>query len=106
MPGESRETWAKRVRRLEASGLRVADFARQIGVNARTLKWWRCRFRAEVSSRTKAVPPLSFVEVSAPVTSSRDEFEIVLRSDVRLRVPARFEDAALTRLLDLLEARR
>ncbi len=84
----------------------MADFALQIGVNARTLKWWRCRLRAEAASRENVVPPLSFVEVSAPVMNSRDEFEIVLRSEVRLRVPASFEDAALTRLLDLLEARR
>jgi hypothetical protein len=86
MARESRETWAKRVERWRDSGLTAAEFAAEVGVNPRTLSYWKWRLGSKRGrslgsttakrgskntssrrTRTKktaalAVRPLSFVE--------------------------------------------
>ena len=100
MKGETRATWAKRVAQLERSGLSAAAFAREMGLNPSTLKWWRAQLR-----RAAKPTALSFVELPPNVASTRGAFEVVFRSGARLRVPADFDDAMFTRLCALLEAR-
>lgn len=36
-----REQWAKRVERWKDSGLSAKAFAAELGINARSLSWWR-----------------------------------------------------------------
>lgn len=43
------ETWAKRVERWKDSGLTASEFAREIGVSARSLTWWSWRLQAEAN---------------------------------------------------------
>jgi transposase len=116
-----RETWAKRVERWNDSGLSATAFAAEVGINARSLTWWRWhlakgetapaptarrrrRSRAAVTTtRTSAaLSPITFVEMTSPV--SADALEIILRS-VRVCVRPGFDDATLGRLLDVLERR-
>ena len=121
MTREGREVWAKRVERWRDSGLTLKEFAAEIGVNANTLAGWRWR----LSSREVVAPVApahrgpAFLEIVAPVEDpSADEgsateaaapdvepLELVLRSGHRVRVPARFDDAALRRVVAVLEAR-
>jgi hypothetical protein len=115
----SREGWAKRVERWRDSGLTVAEFAAEIGVRPRTLSWWKWRLasgevrtamprRQRRTSRspvkTAAVSPLTFVEMAAPAPA--DSLEVVLPTSLRICVRRDFDVATLTRLLDVLEARR
>jgi hypothetical protein len=100
MGRDARATWAKRVERWRASGLSAAEFAAEIGVNARTLtysKWklGRAEPHAESSGRAE------FVEVVAPARGAAvcEQLEVVLESGVVVRVPARFDADALRRVV-------
>jgi transposase-like protein len=77
----------------EHSGLSVAAFAAQAGLDPQRLYVWRRRFAAE-----RGVP--TFVELAQTVG---ERMEIVLRSGRVVRVPERFESESLKRLLEVLE---
>ena len=112
MERSDRATWSKRVESWKRSGLTATEFAARHGLHAKTLTWWRWKLgrRTEGAAltvrkaATTAMGPLTFVEMTSGV-SSREPFELVLASDVRVRVPASFDERALTRLLDVLERR-
>jgi len=86
--------------RHERSGLTLSEFARREGMVAATLYWWRRRLRdAEIG-----VPaPVSFTEVSAVMAKDVGRgFEVVLDGGTTVRVPERFEPAALRMLVEAL----
>ena len=123
----AREEWAKRVERWRDSGLTCAEFAAEVGVNPRTLTYWRWVLGKEARGEKRAwpsrkqegrarhatantapatpapKPPPKFVELRTVPTDGR--FELELGSGRRLRVPASFDATELGRLLDALEAR-
>lgn len=123
MGRDSREVWEKRVERWRDSGLTATEFADEVGVNAKTLSYWKWRLGRPTGVGTKlgrrrAAPtrrmrPMAvpFVEVSG-VTSAPaldavsagtfEPFEILAASGLRVRVPVRFDDAALARLLTVV----
>ena len=119
MTREGREVWAKRVERWRDSGLTLKEFAAEIGVNANTLAGWRWRLSSQEAVAPVASRAPAFLEIVAPVEdASEDEgsaaeaaapgmepLEVVLRSGHRVRVPARFDEAALRRVVAVLEAR-
>lgn len=117
---ERREAWERRVERWRRSGLSAQRFAAREGVRAATLTWWRWRLTqdrpsAETSPRersaARAVVPTDFVEL-IPVTrssSGRDgsgALEVELAAGYRVRLTGDFSGEALTRLLNVLEARQ
>ena len=109
MGRDARATWAKRVERWGASGLSAAEFALEIGVNPRTLTYWKWKLgRPEQRS---AAPRPEFVEVVPTASALRsggaslDALEVVLVGGVVIRVPARFDADALRRVVVALEAR-
>lgn len=70
MARQSREAWARRVRRWEKSGLGASDFAALEGVNAKTLSYWKWKLGASGVAQRRKPPPVkparaSFVEVIA-----------------------------------------
>lgn len=109
--------------RWRRSGLGARQFAAREGVNARTLVWWRWKLadgredardhgrggrRDHPAVRDEkgdvlAQVPIDFVELVTPV--SAEPFEVEGAGRYRVRVPVRFEGAALARLLDVLEQR-
>ena len=120
-----REQWAKRVERWKDSGLSAKEFAAELGINERSLSWWRWqlskgettapserRRRRRRSQPTSAaitkpatITPLTFVEMTAiPIT--KDALEVILPTTVRICVRAGFDEGTLGRLLDVLERRR
>lgn len=118
---ERRGVWEKRVERWQDSGLTAKEYAAEIGVNYQTLQHWKYRLRHDAapegapasarsgpptSTRTAATP-VNFIELAAPVVAQREAvpFELELRGGLRVLVPAAFDDAALCRLLAVLEAR-
>jgi len=122
----AREEWAKRVERWRDSGLSCAEFAAELGVNARTLTYWKWMLgkeargekrswpsrparrprapRATASEPSRSAAPVvrGLVEVQAAPRDGR--FELELGGGRRLRVPASFDATELRRLLDALEA--
>ena len=105
--------------RLADSGLTLKEFAAEFGVNANTLAGWRWRIqneakRAAAGSRANSPPFLEIVaapreeplsESSERAVDRAEPFELVLGGGHRIRVPVRFDPAALRRLVDVLEAR-
>ncbi|MDQ2991941.1 MAG: hypothetical protein M3R30_03840 [Candidatus Eremiobacteraeota bacterium] len=104
MKRTSRATWEKRIDEWKASGQSPDEFARAHGVAESSLRWWKWRLRSDQKKSEAPPTPLTFVEMTAPV--QREAFEIVLASNMRVRVPADFDEATLARLLDVLERRR
>lgn len=123
MEGASREVWAKRVERWVDSGLTAKEFAAEMGINPRTLTYWKWRLgkdraegRRRPSSRSGARrkgqrrsrrPTPTFVEVT-PVKSAEDVSARALELAVgryTVRVANGFGPETLTQLLDVLEAR-
>jgi len=108
-----REEWVQRVAEWRRSGLTAKQYASSIGVNAGTLTQWAWRLgheqrrrqaRRRLGSRGSTVPA-AVIEVVSSVTGD-DRFELRLDNGRRVHIPARFEAAALQRLLEVLEAPR
>lgn len=135
MTRADRATWAKRVERWKQGGLSAEQYAGEIGVNPRTLSYWRWRLGAgarrqvarkspvEIAKARLHQPPpsqalarpraaaqsvaLSFIEVSREQAGlAADPFEVVLVNGLRVRVPPSFDAGALGRLLDVVERRQ
>lgn len=134
MARTSAEQWAKRVARLQDSGLTAKEFAAKTGINASTLAYWRWRLsvaeragnadngqpargtssaascrktRTTCAVKAAATTSPEFVEISmAAVTTPPPMLELLLGKDVRVRIPADFDEAALTRVLRAVGAAR
>jgi hypothetical protein len=100
MANGSREIWSKRIAQWKSSGLTAAEFARRNKVSEASLKWWSWKLGKKEDA---TLSPLTFVEMTGAVR--RDAIEIVVGA-VQVRVSADFDDAALGRVLDVLERRR
>jgi len=110
----TREEWAARVAQWKESGLSLARFAAGIGVNPKTLAWWRGELvraasapkRALVkdTARPVAVAPLHFIEMTT--RSEGGAVEVVLPSGVAVRVRPGFDTSTFVRVLDVVESRQ
>jgi transposase-like protein len=92
---------------LDASGLELAAFAREAGLEPQRLKRWR---RALEGFATDAVfeevvgePSAMAMRIGVTTDGARGWFEVVLASGRVVRVPASFDAAALGRLLAVVE---
>ena len=99
----SREVWAKHVAQWKSSGLTAAEFAQRHKVGEASLKWWSWKLGSSRKKADVTMSPLTFVEMTGAM--QRDAIELVVGA-IQVRVPADFDDAALSRLLDVLERRR
>lgn len=75
MPDTSTATrWRAVVEAHAASGLTIRDFARQHGVNASSLAWWRSRLRNydQKQAPTTAAPAFSELTVAPAATSGTE----------------------------------
>jgi transposase len=109
----SRAEWAKRVRRWERSGRTADAFGAEIGVNGRTLTYWKWLLRKEATGETRTRPSRkakpaepasstpSFVELRGGAADSR--FALELGDGRRILVPCDFDADGLRRLLAILE---
>lgn len=114
MARETRSIWTKRVERWRTSGLTARQFAAEIGVNAGTLTFWKWKLGSEArgerrkGGRPPTAPAATFVELvptdlpRSPTEIVGDALEIVLGGGLRIRVPARFDDEALRRVVAVL----
>ena len=110
MARESREVWAKRVERWKDSGLTAVEFAAETGINPRTLTHWKWHLGAgarRVERRTTPAPTRpDFVEVVAPRVAAEmaEPLEVILADGLRIRVPVRFDETSLRRVIAALGA--
>jgi transposase-like protein len=78
------------------SGLTQRSFAQRHGLSLSTFNRWLRLARAPGAP--------DFVRVTLPTLPAGDDFELVLTDGRRVRVPARFDPAALRTLLEVLAA--
>lgn len=103
----SRDEWRKRVERWKDSGLTAEQYASELGINAKTLQFWKYKLakpepsarRARRRPRVEATLPL--IEVQ-PASADGSAFELELSGGKRLRIPVTFEVESLERLLAVL----
>src|SRR5690348_5043080 len=105
-----REQWTRRIERWKESGHPAKEFVAELGINARSLSWWKWQLSkpdaTEAATRprrrrsrsspvsaplAKTISPMTFVEMTTSVVS--EPLEIVLPSTLRVRVPVGFDDA-------------
>jgi transposase-like protein len=82
-----------------ASGLAPPAFARQAGIDVQRLHRWRRQLAKGRTTATAAVAP-TFLEVHP---RQAEPIEVVLRSGRMLRVSEQIDEAALLRLVEILE---
>ena len=80
---------------LDASGLSTYAFAAREGLDADRLYRWRLRLHGARRRR-----PATFVEIKSVATSP---IEVLLRSGLALRVPDKFDEGTLRRLVRALD---
>jgi hypothetical protein len=114
-----REEWAKRVERWRDSGLTTAEFAAEVGINAKTLTYWAWTLKREATGAKRVWPAKKkrsgpapaaasakvrapFVEVSSQV-GGQARFELEVRGR-RLHIPQAFDAQQLRSLLQVLES--
>lgn len=115
-----REEWRRHVCGWKASGLSAREYAARAGLNPNTFSWWRCKLAKAPAATTGArgghrrvgpvlelveLPQIQPVEAIDPGGSGTDRLELDVAGIV-VRLPGRFDTESLTRLLQVLEARR
>ena len=108
---KGREIWIERVRRLQDSDLTTAEFAAELGINPRTLMYWKWRLRKEArSTPTRATSTrrkATFVEVKADdlrPTVTAEPIEVVINGHIVVRVREGFDGETLRRVVVALSS--
>jgi hypothetical protein len=89
------------------SGLSVREFAEREGIAVQTFYWWRSELRRRDRAASSRGGEPGFVRVSvkpspAQWVSSGEGFDVQLPGGIVVRVPSRFEESALAKLLGLI----
>lgn len=111
VPLSERKYWNRTLAERElatwrASGLSLAEYGRQRGLDERRLSRWKRRLEEsagvgrQMAAGTPEFLPVRVVGVARTFTPA---FEVELGDPVRVRVPSEFDAAALRRLLGVLE---
>lgn len=113
----SRQEWAKRVERWQDSDLTAGEFGAELGINPRTLRYWKWRLakdaksassksspRKRAQSKRSRKPKPKFVELPAPTVVS-ERVELVVGEQLLVRVPDGFDEETLRRVLRTLRAK-
>lgn len=98
-----REQIRRLLERREREGLTYTELARESGLSAGTLSWWSWRLRRGKRGHKGR----NFVELVPPERAdggAGGEFEVVLRSGRRISLSREFDEAALVRLVKVLES--
>lgn len=110
----SASDWHCLILRWEASGESVDRFCRRQGIHPPTLRWWRWRLRDSGQARPQspgsaspiATPRFAELCLREPAESAGEAggFELRWSDGLSLRIPCKFDELALRRLLVVLEA--
>lgn len=110
MKNSTETKWRRLVQEQEQSGQTVKAFAACRGVSLYTLYWWRSRLsRRSAATSTPPAPALVQIAVRDDRRVGGDarprtaRFELQLRDDLVIRVPAGFDSGDLRRLLEALQ---
>ena len=85
------------------SGLPLETFAKQRGLVAQRLRWWRLKFDKTGGERALVTPPLLPVRLAAEPSRRGEPVTVLLRTGHMLKVSHGFDEAAFARVVALLE---
>lgn len=98
------QQWLATVREWEGSGLPIREFCARQGLKPATLSWWRQELK-RLGGRQRTQEAVELVEIGRRgARPGDDRFEVELANGLRVRVPTRFDAAALKQLLGVLGA--
>jgi transposase-like protein len=97
--------WRRLLAEWDERGESAVEFAGRIGVSAQTLYRWRTALQ-DASHGRDAAALAKIVEVRAARPAPDDRFELRLAGGRSVGVPPSIDEAALARLLRVLEAAR
>lgn len=107
-----REIWAKRVDRWRSSDLTAKEFAAEIGVNDRTLTYWKWFLGKEAAAKSPAhrqrprrrAEEVRFTELKVEPTAlfAGSPIEIVVDGGLVIRVDRQFDEDTLRRVLGVV----
>jgi transposase-like protein len=110
----SASEWRTLILVWEASGESLERFCRRQGIRPSTLKWWRWRLRdsghakpeSPGSAPSLGTPQFAELCLQEPAESAGEAggFELRWSDGLTLRIPCRFDELSLRRLLVVLEA--
>ena len=101
---QAREAWwQEHVGRWRQSGISKSGYCATHGLSLHSFRYWLRKSRSSVDT-ISAVPP-TVVAVPFTLAPKGPSFGLVVANRYALDIPADFDDAALTRLLSVLEAR-
>jgi hypothetical protein len=92
--------WRALVSAWQRSEMSAAEFGRKHGVNGQRLAWWRWKLAAEPAM--PALAPVEVITESTPDERPGGALDLHVAGKV-LVIPAGFDEAALRRLLAVLE---
>lgn len=96
--------WLATVREWEGSGLPIREFCVRQGLKPATLAWWRQEIK-RLGDTQGGQEAVELVEIGHRGPRPGDNrFEVELGNGLRVRVPIRFDAAALKELLGVLGA--
>ena len=99
---EKRRRWEGILAEQEGSGLSIAAFCRERGLNVHTFHYWKKRLRPKASDA--ATPNTSFQELELAAASPSSHHLEIIVGDVTVRVPPAFAEEDLRRVLSILAA--
>ena len=95
--------WSGIIDRHEASGLSIREFSEEIGVNPKTLSWWRCELGRTRARNSEASPFVELLVSESEAEKPAQPVAIMLHAfDARLVVDHRTDLVVVRRLLELL----
>ena len=95
--------WMAHVQQWRESGLAKTRYCRENGLALSTFQYWITKSRPSSGSETVSIPAL----VALPFTfaSKAPSIGLMVSNRYAMDIPADFDEATLTRLLSVLEAR-
>lgn len=85
------------------SGLPLERFAKQRGIVAQRLRWWRQKFQKAERALAPSAPPLLPVRLAPEQARRGEPVTVLLRTGHMLKVSHGFDEDAFTRVVALLE---
>ena len=105
MRAKTRSKWQARVDAWRASGKSCRAFARESGLNASSLAWWKWKLNSLEPAPEFVEVTEDFMSAAMPGLVGDSAIELIV-GGVEVRVRGDVDEGALARVLDVLEARR
>ena len=104
---ENQHLWEQRIKEREKSGMSIAKWCKNNGINKGQYHYWNKRISKNSNNITENIfaeitPILSSIEATTQNSNSSSDFQIYFKS-IQVTVPSNFKPASLTGLMKVLQ---